>query len=424
MLFVPPRYGKSELASRRLPPFIYGRDPDAEVIAASYSAELSSSINRDVQRIIDSPEYHELFPETTLSRSANSLTTATGHYMRNNDIFEIVGREGVYKSAGVGGGITGRGFKYGIIDDPYKNRKEAESKTTRNAVWDWYTSTFSTRKEKGAKILLILTRWHEDDLAGRLLKLAKDDPNADQWEVVSFPAIATGELHPADPREEGEPLWPEKFDLEDLKRTKASIGSYEWSALYQQKPSPAGGSIFKRHWFQYYTERPSYFDQILTSWDCTFKDNESSDYVAGQVWGRVGANYYLLDQYRDRMDFPTTIRSVVSLKNKWPRSYEILVEDKANGPAVISTLQNKISGIIPVNPEGGKVVRAQAVTAAVESGNVFLPDPSVAPWVGDFVEEAVSFPKGLNDDQVDAMTQALNRFMNGDIAMVSDNNFW
>lgn len=424
MLFVPPRYGKSELASRRLPAWIFGRDPDAEMITTSYSADLASSMNRDVQRIIDTPEYHAAFPGTTLSRSEHKPTTFAGHFLRNNDIFEIVNREGVYKSAGVGGPITGRGFKYGIIDDPYKNRQDAESKTKRDNVYDWYTSTFYTRKEKGAKILLILTRWHEDDLAGRLLKLAKEDPNADQWEVISFPAIAEGKLHVTDERKEGEPLWKEKFSLKDLYRTKASIGTYEWSALYQQRPSPAGGSIFKRNWFNYYTEAPSSFDAVYQSWDATFKEGESSDFVVGQVWGVKGANKYLLDQTRARMSFPDTIRAIRAMSAKWRQANEILIEDKANGPAIISTLKNEIPGIIPINPEGGKIVRAQAVTATVEAGNVYLPDPSVAPWIKDFIEEAASFPNGSNDDQVDGMTQFLNRLQNEGTAFVSSSNIW
>ena len=407
MVFMPPRFGKSELGSRRFPAYILGRDPDAQIISTSYSADLSSRMNRDVQRIIDSEEYYSIFPDTTLSKS-HLRAAAKGNYIRTSDMFEIVGQRGAYKSAGIGGGITGMGLTYGIIDDPFKNRKEAESKAIRDTVWDWYTSTFYTRLEKDARILIIMTRWQEDDLAGRLLKQAAENPEADQWKVISYPAIAEPPMGEGDPREEGEPLWPEKYSLDDLKKMKATLGTYEWSALYQQRPSPSEGNILNRGWWQYYRERPSNFDDVILSWDCAFKGNEDSDFVVGQVWGRVGANKYLLDQVRGRMNLPQTLQAVRGLSAKWPQARAKLIEDKANGPAVIQLLKNEIPGLLPVNPEGGKIVRATAASPEVEAGNVYLPDPSLAPWVHDFVEEAAAFPNGLNDDMVDCFSQALN----------------
>lgn len=407
MVFMPPRNGKSELGSRRFPAYVLGKDPDAQIISTSYSADLASQMNRDVQRIMETEEYYEAFPETQLS-GANVRTVAKGSYLRNSDIFEIVGKKGVYKSAGIGGGITGRGMTYGIIDDPFKNRKEAESKTNRDNVYNWYTSTFYTRLEKDARILIILTRWHSDDLAGRLLKLAKEDPDADQWEVINYPAIAEEPIHETDPREVGEALWPDKYDLDALKKIKATIGTYEWSALYQQKPSPSAGNVLNRNWWQFYTQAPSKFDEILQSWDCTFKDNEDSDYVVGQVWGKKGADKYLLDQVRAQMDLPATIQAVKTLTAKHPYARRKLVEDKANGPAVIQMLKNQIPGMIAVNPDGGKIVRAAAASPDVEAGNVYLPDPSIAPWIHDFIEEAAAFPNGATDDQVDAFSQAIN----------------
>ena len=215
MVFMPPRNGKSELVSRRLPAFILGKDPNASIIATSYTADLASMMNRDTQRIIDDDKYAELFPKTTLFGS-NVRTVAKGSYLRNSDIFEVVGHKGVYKSAGVGGAITGMGCVYGIIDDPIKNRAEAESLTYRKALRDWYTSTFYTRLEKDARVLITLTRWHEDDLAGRLLKLAQECPDADQWTVVNFPAIAEDTRHHDDTRNTGEPLWPDKYPLKEL----------------------------------------------------------------------------------------------------------------------------------------------------------------------------------------------------------------
>lgn len=407
MVFMPPRHGKSELGSRRLPAYALGKNPDESIIAASYSADLASRMNRDVQRVIDLPEYRDLFPETELY-GKNIRTVAHGAYLRNSEIFEVVGRRGLYRSAGVGGGITGMGCTFGIIDDPIKNRAEADSQTFRNTIWDWYTSTFYTRLEKNAVILVILTRWHEDDLAGRLLAQAKADPTADQWEVVDLQAIKDVDK-PGDPREFGEALWPGKYTIEDLNRIKAVVGSRDWEALYQQRPAPADGNIINRGWWQYYKQRPSDFDEIIQSWDCAFKDKDTSDFVVGQVWGRKGANKYLLDQVRARMNLPATMSAIESLSAKWPEARAKLVEDKANGTAVIQMLRNQVGGLIPVEPEGGKVVRAQAVTADIEAGNVYLPDPSMAPWIHDFVEECSAFPNGAHDDQVDAMSQALTR---------------
>lgn len=406
MVFMPPRNGKSELGSRRFPAYLLGKDPDAQIIAASYSADLASRMNRDVQRIIDSPEYRELFPNTSLNGS-NARTIGTGSYVRNSDIFEIVDHKGFYKSSGIGGGITGMGMTYGIIDDPFKNRKEAESSTIRNAVWDWYASTFYTRLEKDARVLIILTRWHEDDLAGRLLKQAEEDPEAEQWTTINYPAIAEDPIDKTDPRDIGEPLWPNKYSLEALTKIKKAVGTYEWSALYQQRPSPSEGNILNRKWWQYYRVTPDKFDEIIQSWDCAFKDNNDSDFVVGQVWGKSGADKYLLDQVKARMDLPTTINALKSLSAKWPRATTKLIEDKANGPAVIQMLKHEISGMIPVNPQGGKVARAYAASPEVEAGNVYLPDPSIAPWIHDFVEETAAFPNSTNDDATDCFTQAM-----------------
>jgi predicted phage terminase large subunit-like protein len=361
-------------------------------------------MNRDVQRIIDDPRYRELFPGTTLSSS--NVRAVSGNYLRNSDIFEVVGRSGTYLSAGVGGGITGRGFDVGIIDDPVKNRAEANSPTFRERLWDWYRSTFYTRREKDAKIIVIMTRWHEDDLVGRLLELQDSDP----WRVVSFPAVfegVDGTTYPGDKRSPGEALWPGKFPPFDLERIKINLGSYEWAGLYQQAPAPSGGGIFMASWWMSYDYPPTQFDEVIQSWDCAFKSADTSDFVVGQVWGRVKERYYLLDQARDRLDFPQTIRAVRNLSVKWPRAVLKLVEDKANGPAVLSMLKRELPGLTPVEPQGGKEARAYAVSALVEAGNVFI--PARAPWRDDFIAEVSAFPNGRNDDQVDAMTQALSR---------------
>jgi len=292
----------------------------------------------------------------------------------------------------------------GIIDDPFKNDEEASSATYRDKVWKWYQSTFRTRLAPGGAIVLVMTRWHEDDLAGRLIKEMR--AGGEQWVILNMPALAE-ENDPLG-RAVGEPLWPEHgFDKPWAVSLKRTLGTYFWEALYQQHPSTPEGEILKRAWWKYYRVLPYDIQYVIQSWDMTFKDTDGTDFVVGQVWGLRGADKYLLDQVRARMDFPTTIEAVKALTRKWPQSMAIYIEDKANGPAVISTLRGKIHGIIPVEPMGSKIARVAAVSPQVEAGNVFLPDPNIAPWVQDFVEECAKFPKGAHDDQVDSMSQAL-----------------
>lgn len=404
MLTMPPRHGKSELASRRFPAYVLGRYPDMTLIGASYGADLASRMNRDVQRIIEETLYKTIFPDTYLN-AKNIRTTAAGSYLRNSDIFEIVNHRGSYRSAGIGGGITGMGCEIAIIDDPFKDRAEADSQTIRQSVWEWYTSTLYTRLSPGGGILLINTRWHMDDLSGRLLE-AERMGEGDTWRVVNFPAIAeTDEQH----RKAGEALHPERYPLEQLEAIRKTIGTRDWEALYQQHPTPEGGNIFKQDWIRYWTpaDLPSEFDQVIASWDMTFKDGDASDYVVGQIWGRKGAIRYLLDQVRARMGFTETLEAFKELSAKWPRATRKLVEDKANGPAVIDALKHTVSGIIPVTPDGSKTARAHAVTTFFEAGNVYIPSPQVYPWANDYIAELTQFPGAAHDDQVDATTQAL-----------------
>ena len=407
MIFAPPRYGKSELVSRRLPALIFGKNPDARIMSASYAADLAQRNNRDVQRIIDSPNYRNLFPETNLAGS--EIARAFGaKALRNTDLFEIVGHKGTYVSAGVGGAITGMGFDYGIIDDPYKNRAEANSRAIRENIWEWFTSTFYTRQEKDAKLLLMMTRWHESDLAGHIKFMMDNDPDFEKWTILSYSAVAEQDI-PARNIKAGDPLWPGKYSLQSLNNTKAMLGSYEWNALYQQHPSPLEGGVFNRKWWKYYraADLPQKFDVIIQSWDMAFKGTDQSDYVVGGIWGKIGADRYLLDLVRGKMTFTDTIRAVKELSSRWPNVQAKVIEDKANGTAVIDTLKKEITGLIPFNPKGSKIERANAVSPMVESGNVYL--PIYKPWTQDFVEELTSFPNGANDDQVDMFTQAMLR---------------
>lgn len=241
ILCAPPQTGKSELVSRRLPAYGFGRIPDLTIIGTSYGADLASMMNRDIQRVITSDEYRRIFPNTRLNE-VNIRSTSQGQYLRNSDIFEIVNHAGRYRSAGVGGGITGMGMRLGIIDDPIKDQAEAQSETIRNNVWEWYTTTFYTRLGKNGAIVIMHTRWHEDDLVGRLLELQKADPNADQWLVLSFPAILDDEnaRTSTDHRSMGDALWPNKFSLDALAKIKANDPD-GFEALQQQRPTKPGG---------------------------------------------------------------------------------------------------------------------------------------------------------------------------------------
>ena len=300
-----------------------------------------------------------------------------------------------------------------VIDDPIDPEK-ATSEAERESVINYWRLQLSTRlmPPDSAACVLIMQRIHERDLTGYLL--------ADEtgWEHLCLPMEAptrstfvfrSGRKVE---RQAGELLCPQRFGPEAVARLKLSLGSYGASGQLQQSPSPEGGGMLKREWWQFYEMRPAEFDEVIQSWDCTFKETKDSDYVVGQVWGKKGGMFYLLDQVRDRMDFPATVRAIEMLSAKWPGSVAKLVEDKANGPAVISTLRSKIPGLIAVEPRGSKQARASAVSPAIEAKNVWLPSPTLASWIGDFVEECSAFDRGAHDDQVDAMTQALDRFLN------------
>lgn len=404
IICMPPRSGKSEIVSRSFPAYAFGLHPDMQIIATSYSADLTQRFSRDVQRKIDDPKYAEIFPETSLN-SKNVKTTSFGSFIRTAELFEIVGHRGAYRAAGVGGGITGMGADILCIDDPVKDRRDANSATIREALWDWYTSTAYTRLSPGGGVIVMCTRWHMDDLVGRLLDRAASG-EGEQWRVINYPAIAE---HDEPHRKAGEALHPERYDLNALLRIQKQVGSRDWAALYQQHPVPDGGGLFKSDWIQHWDKLPERFDAAVISWDMTFKESATSDFVVGQVWGRKDGAFYLVDQFRGRWDFVKSLEQFVAAARKYPRITRKLIEDKANGPAIISALKRKVTGIIPITPKESKEARANAVTTLWEARNVYLPPPDRYPWVAqDFIPELLAFPSGAHDDGVDAMTQALN----------------
>jgi phage terminase large subunit-like protein len=413
MILTPPRHGKSQITSRHLPPYVFGINPDAQIIGTSYGADLAARMNRDAQRIIDTPLYRDLFPGSTLN-SKNVSTDAKGSYLRNSEIFEIVGHKGSYRGAGIGQGITGMGFWLGVIDDPIKNRADAESKTVRDTVWDWYTSTFRTRAEKGAKILITLTPWHPDDLHGRLLKQSRENPQADQWHVLRLPAIApAGELYPKDLRQEGEALWPGKYPIEDLIKIKFSVGDYDWASLYQCNPTIEGGNIFNPTWFDQRWFSLPHCDKIVISVYARFRDTASSSFVTIQAWGKSGREYTLLDQTRDRLNYLNFKTAIAAIIQKWEARNqnisEMLIETRLNGTSIVEDLAQTMPILVtPTTFKGDSDgVRGQSVAGLCQEGCVSLPSSDEAAWVSGLLDELADFPSGETVDRANAFCQAL-----------------
>jgi predicted phage terminase large subunit-like protein len=397
MVFMPPRGGKSLLTSKLFPAYYLYRHPDRFVGLNAYSAELAYTFSRASR---------EAFLQNggTLKGDA----AAVKHWETEQG--------GGCWAAGVGGSITGKGYSLGLIDDPLKNAEEAFSDKIRAKQKEWYESTFYTRAEPDGAIVVVQTRWHQDDLSGWLLSEEAGSDQPEGWHIVNFEAIKeetlpdfpkTCTVEP-DWRSPGEALCPERFTLKRLLQIMRKVGTLFWSAMYQQRPSPAEGDYFKRSWWKFYPLAPAQFDRVILSADCTFKESKKSDFVVLQIWGQKGGEFWLLDQVRGRMDINATITAIRALCAKWPQATAKLVEDKANGSAVIDLLKREISGLLPIEPEGGKLVRAVAIAPYVEAGNVYIPDPAIAAWVNDYIEEFAVFPNGVNDDQVDATSQALN----------------
>lgn len=406
LIEMPPRHGKSMTVTESFPSYYLMRNPLKRVIAAAYSDGLATKFGR-LNRNKFNEFAHDLF-DVRLSE-----TNAA------NKDWGIEEMSGGMLSTGIGGSITGHGADLMIIDDPIKNMKEAGSQLIRDNVWDEWEATLSTRLHNGASVIVIMTRWHEDDLIGRLLSRSPYN-----WVRLRLPALAEED----DPmgRKEGEALCPELgFDEKWAEEKIQTVGSRTWNALYQQRPSPAGGAIFKREHIKYYVRTkeqhrewnlsddvevlPIHFDKQAQSWDCTFKNTQNSDFVAGGIWARKKARYYLLDAVVKRMGFADTIKAIRNMSDKYPKAISKYIEDKANGSAIIEMLGNELSGIVPVEPDGGKEARAYAVEPLFEAGNVYFPHPLMCPWIEDYIVELISFPNASHDDFVDMTTQALNQ---------------
>lgn len=409
---IAPRMGKSELLSRRLPAYLLGQNPDLKLISASYSTDLSRNLGRSVAKIIDEPDYARIFPDTKLGRSTPDEQGKVKLGLRNADMFEVVGRKGLYKNAGVGSALTGYGATYGIVDDALRNRQDADSPVIRKTLIEWFQSVFYTRLEQNSGLFLIGTRWHEQDLAGVTLGQALQDVEAEQYFCLIYPSVLDCDPSPGDPRtKHGEVLWPEKASVERMKRIRSSMSVYEFEALFQQRPAPPSGGSVKISWFNFYETLPPNLTGFLISADLTFKGTERGDYCCFQVWAEQGASKYMIDMVRERLTFTQQLQAFRALCAKYPQARVKLVEDAANGAALIDILKKEIPGVIGVRPVGSKEMRLDAVAPMIEAGNVFLPSTTRAKWVEIFLEEIRNFPFGSFDDTIDAASQALWRMM-------------
>ena len=406
MLFVPPQHGKSEIVSRKFPAWALGVNPLLKIVGSSYSADLAQQFSRSIQRTIDSSEYGELFPQTYLNNMRVKTDTQRG-WLRNVDQFETVGYGGFYKAVGVGGSLTGTPVDLGIIDDPVKDALEAGSQTYRDRIWDWYTDVFLTRLHNNSKQILITTRWHEDDLAGRLL-----GREPEKWTVVSIPAIREDMNLPEDPRQIGEALWEEQHSLERLldveKRSPRTF-----AALYQQRPTIACGNIIKREWFKHikvadfkriYDNEPIVFFLDTAYTDKT--DNDPSGIIATC---KIGGDLYITHAHKVMMKFPDLLRFIPEYvrQHGYTSRSSIRIEPKANGISVVDQLKDT-SGLNVVrtpSPKDSKETRLYAASPTVESGRVILVDGA---WNEAFEDEICGFPAKPNDEYVDILGYAID----------------
>jgi len=395
---MPPRHGKSELVSLRFPCWYLAKHPKDYIVEAGYAESIALTHSRQARDIFISPKLSRLFPDIRYRPERAAQEKIIPERQAAHEWGTKQG--GSYYAVGIGGGLTGRGFNIGIIDDPIKDEEEAASQTIRDKVWEWYQKVFRTRAEPDASIIVVMTRWHQDDLVGRLLKRAHDDPTADQWKILHFPALKNGEA-----------LWPGRYSANDLKQIRSSIGSRAFESLYQGNPTVAEGQIIKREWWKYYRERPQ-FERVIHSWDTAFKDKSQNDYSVCTVWGETYNSYYLLEVWQGKVEFPELKRVAKALYDRDKPEY-VIVEDKASGQSLIQELRaNTRMPVLPVKVDTNKVARANSITPLIEAGKVLLPEN--APWLFDYVEELSAFPNAEHDDQVDSTTQALN-FMRGPV---------
>lgn len=410
---IPPQHGKSTCLTETLPSYFLGKNPTKHVISIAYGEDLAVKFGRRNKQKIE--EFGKDLFGIELSKYSSSALE-----------FEIEKYNGGMISRGIGGAITGNPGDLILVDDPYKNRQDADSATYQKFVIDEWLNTIRTRSSARCKFVIVHTRWNEDDLIGYLLQTEPE-----KWFEIKFPAIAEYD-EPQIGRKAGEALLPEAGkDIEWLLNKKLSYerdpmegGLRAWEALYQQSPTSKEGNMVKREWWKRFTltlemQKPGYWPVKVQSWDCSFKDTDGSDPVAGHVWAKRGANYFLIDHKGGRMDIVKTMQNINEWHKKHPDAIGKLIEDKANGPAVIRIMRDKVSGLIPIKATKSKAERLNAVVPLWQAGNVWIPDkievePGVfvpCDWAAEIIEQYAAFrpeKKVQRDDEVDAGSQALN----------------
>jgi len=391
---MPPRHTKSEFASYLFPAWFIGKNPKAKIMQVSHNAELAGRFGSKVRNLMDSPEYKQIFGDVKLREDSK----AKGRWETNHG--------GEYFAAGVGGSITGRGADLLIIDDPH-TEQDSYSDTAMDRAYEWYSSGPRQRLQPGGTIVVVMTRWAQDDLTGRLIK-AQKEPKADKWKLISFPAIL----------ESGNPVWPEYWSLEELEKVKASVSPKNWNAQYMQDPTAEEGAILKREWWnKWEQERLPALKHVIMSLDTAYSKKETADYSAITVWGVFQPiegyedNLILLDAIKGRYDFP----DLKNLTYEWYKYWEaesIIIEAKASGQPLIQELRRMGIPVLDFVPSKGrdKITRAAAVAPIFESGMVWAPDEH---WANEVIEECAAFPNGQYDDFVDSTTQAMLRYRQG-----------
>lgn len=412
MFFLPPQHGKSEISSRRFPAMALGKNPDLRIVGASYSSSLADKFNRDIQRIIDSPDYHDVYPLTRLNESNVSTISQHGNWLRNSEVFEIVDKKGSYKSVGVGGSLTGNPCDIGIIDDPIKDSMEAGSLRMRDTLWEWYMSVFKTRLHNDSQQLITLTRWHEDDLAGRII--ASIPETMEEWTIVSIPAIKEDDTNPQDPRKVGEALWEEKHSLEKLLVTKSqSIKTF--TSLYQQRPAPAEGQLIKKIWFDAKVSREWFIENIQNKGgvinyyiDTAYTEktqNDPSLILAACAWQN---KLYIVDRKKGRWEFPELVKIIPAFIKETGSNYssQVIIEPKASGLSIKQQLKKDTMLNLPYvePPKDDKYTRAGACTPFMESQRVVLVEGM---WNAEYVDQLAMFPNAKHDEEVDCLVMAI-----------------
>ena len=406
MVFVPPQHGKSEIVSRKFPAWALGYNPKLKIVGTSYAASLAQGFSRSIQRTIDSTEYSEVFPATFLN-SQNVSTDVKRGFLRNIDIFETVGYAGFYRAVGIGGGLTGTPVDLGIIDDPVKDALEASSATYRERVWGWYNDVFLTRLHNNSKIVFIMTRWHEDDLAGRLL-----EREPEKWTVVKIPAIREDYDNPEDPREIGEALWEERHSKERLAEVEQR-SPRTYASLYQQRPTIEGGNIVREDWFK--RVKVSEFNRLYNNEPITFfldtayTDKSNNDPTGIIATCKIGNDVYITHAQKVLMKFPELIKFIpqYAREHGYSARSTIRVEPKANGISVIDQLRatSKLNVVNTPSPRDSKETRLNAASPVIECGRIVLVDGA---WNEGFIDEVCGFPSKPHDEYVDTLCYAID----------------